>query len=103
MNKLIALVSAATIAWFISTSGSAMPLGGQSLSVMNADGSVENVRLICDEFGRCWRAERDYLYAPGYRYGSAYSEYGYSPRFRPPSKWEQKGFCPPGQRKKGNC
>ncbi len=105
MSKLGALVGLAAIASLASTAGSAMPVSAHA--VIKADGSAETVRLVCDEFGRCWQTESAYPYVPrgssrDYRY-DPYSDYGYGPRSRPLSKWEQKGFCPPGQRKKGNC
>lgn len=47
---------------------SAMPSGlATSTDIVT---SVEQVRLVCDRFGRCFRT-------PGYRYGG----YGYGPRF----------------------
>ena len=55
-------------------------------SVMKIDRIGQDVRVVCDEYGRCWQT------GPGYGYG-----------YDPPNKWEQKGFCPPGQAKKGNC
>ncbi len=58
--------------------------------------NVKNVRLVCDDYGRCWRTEP--AYGPDYRY-DPYYRYGYPPL----TKWERKGSCPPGQAKKGNC
>ena len=95
MCKLRAILSAA-ILWFVSTPSSAMPFSAQT--VLNGNLSVENARLVCDEFGRCWQ-NQSALYASRY----PYSGYGYGSAYRPPTKWERKGFCPPGQRKKGNC
>jgi hypothetical protein len=94
MYKSRAILSAAILVWFVSTPSSAMPFSAQTF--MNADRSVENARLVCDEFGRCWQRQSTPR-ASGY----PYSGYGYG--YRPLTKWEQKGFCPPGQRKKGNC
>jgi hypothetical protein len=94
MYKFSAIVSAAMLVWFVSTPSSAMPFSARA--VMSADQSVENARLVCDEFGRCWQSQS----AP-YASRFPYSGYGYG--YRPPTKWERKGFCPPGQRKKGNC
>jgi hypothetical protein len=94
MYKLSAIVSAAILVWFLSTPSSAMPFSAQA--VMSADQSVENARLVCDEFGRCWQSQS----AP---YASRYPYSGYGYGYRPLTKWERKGFCPPGQRKKGNC
>jgi len=96
MCKLRAILSAATLVWFVSTPSSAMPFSAQT--VMNGNLSVENARLVCDEFGRCWQSQSA-PYASRY----PYSGYGYGSAYRPPTKWERKGLCPPGQRKKGNC
>jgi hypothetical protein len=64
--------------------GFAIPL--TSGLIMKADPIVQDVRVVCDEYGSCWDT------GPGYGYG-----------YRSPNKWERKGFCPPGQAKKGNC
>jgi hypothetical protein len=94
MYKLSAIVSAAILVWFISTPSPAMPINAQA--VMSTDQSIENARLVCDEFGRCWQSQP----AP---YASRYPYSGLGYGYRPLTKWERKGFCPPGQRKKGNC
>ena len=95
MCKLIAISSAAISVCFLSAPSFGMPFSAQI--VVHTDGPVENARLVCDEFGRCWQT-RSALYS-AYRY----SEYGYGSGYRPLTKWERKGFCPPGKRKKGNC
>src|SRR5262249_36711929 len=94
MCKLRAILCAAILVWFVSTPSFAMPFSAQTN--MNPNRSVENARLVCDEFGRCWQSQS----AP---YASRYSYSGYGYGYRPQTKWERKGFCPPGQRKKGNC
>ena len=94
MCKLRGILSAAIFVWFVSTPSFAMPFSAQT--VINTDRSLENARLVCNEFGRCWQAQS----AP---YAYPYSGYGYGSDYRPLTKWERKGFCPPGQRKKGNC
>jgi hypothetical protein len=67
---------------------------------LNVSGvAIEPVRLVCDEFRRCWRTGTEYIY-PSRHSPRAYGYDGYR---RPATQWEQKGFCPPGQRKKGNC
>ena len=48
-NKIIVLAAAACgIA--IAASASAMPL-----NPLRSDSSVDQVRMVCDEYGRCWR------------------------------------------------
>jgi hypothetical protein len=91
--KLREFLSVTILVWFVSTPIFATPFSAQT--VIDTDHSVENARLICDEFGRCWQRQS----AP-YISRHPYSGYGYG--YRPLTKWEQKGFCPPGQRKKGN-
>ena len=71
MYKLSAIVSAAILIWFVSTPSSAMPFSAQA--AMSADQSVENARLFCDEFGRCWQSQS----AP---YASLYPYSGYGLR-----------------------
>ena len=94
MCKLKAFFGTAILLCLVSTPSSAMPFTAQT--VLIADRSVENARLVCDEIGRCWQRQS----AP---YASRYPYSGYGYGYRPLTKWEQKGFCPPGQRKKGNC
>ena len=48
-NETIVLAAAACgIA--LATSASAMPLNS-----LQSDNSVDQVRMVCDEYGRCWR------------------------------------------------
>lgn len=66
-------------------SASAMP-AGQLNSSVNAIGNAEQVRLICDEYGRCWR-RRPY-YAPRVYYGGGPAIYfGGGPRFYGHRHW----------------
>ena len=74
--------------------------------VPTSTASINKVRWMCDEWGRCWdqpeyNQRQPSRYGYGYGAGGPYGRY-YQPE-RLPSKWERKGFCPPGQRKKGNC
>jgi hypothetical protein len=78
MRKI--LFAAATATGLIAlgvTAASALPAdrGISGVSV-----SHEQVHLVCDEFGRCWRTGPRYRY--GYRYAPRY-RYGYShgPRY----------------------
>jgi hypothetical protein len=61
------LVSAAVLAAFGATTASAMPM----TSPVGPTSNVEQVRLVCNEWGRCWR-QPDYHRPYGYyryRYG----------------------------------
>jgi hypothetical protein len=75
-------------------------LGFSGISALKTDHSMETVRAVCDELGRCWETGSGYGVgaAPGYWY-NPYSGY----ELHPPRNWPSKGFCPPGQQKKGNC
>jgi hypothetical protein len=48
-NKIIVLAAAAC-GITIAASASAMPL-----NPLRSDSSVDQVRMVCDEYGRCWR------------------------------------------------
>ena len=48
MCKLKSFFATTIFVWLVST-----PFTAQTF--MNADRSVENARLVCDEFGRCWQ------------------------------------------------
>ena len=54
MKKISFLFAAAGA--LLATSASAAPLAPQTSPVVN--GNVEQVRLICNEHGRCWRSHR---------------------------------------------
>jgi len=79
MTRTILFLAAGTL---IATSASAAPLLNQGNSLVQP-ALTENVRLVCDEYGRCYRTrgpryvERRY-YGDSYVYGRrAYVEPGY--------------------------
>ena len=79
MTRTILLAAAGA---FLSTSASAAPLLNQGNSIVQT-ALTENVRLVCDEDGRCYRTrgrryvERRY-YGDSYTYGRrGYAEPGY--------------------------
>ena len=51
MNKLILALAAGTAALF-ATAASAAPL---SIAPVASDSNIQNVRMVCNEDGRCWR------------------------------------------------
>ncbi len=55
---------------------SAMPNGLVAPGGVNQSGQVEQVRLVCDEFGRCWRRP-GYGYGPRWGYGRPGPRYGF--------------------------
>ena len=73
MNKLAITLLAGTAALFV-TAASAAPLSNGITAL--PDGNVEQVRMICNENGRCWRergerrviVRESYDYAPRERY-----------------------------------
>ena len=73
MNKLaLALIGASAL---FGTAAVAAPLT-PAVTAVAPDSNIENVRMVCDEYGRCWRERssrrviiRDsYDYAPRERY-----------------------------------
>jgi hypothetical protein len=84
MIKLTTSLCAAAVMCFAPVPSFAVPLANGY--VLKADRIVQDVGVVCDEYGGCWEM------GPGYGY-----------EYRPPNKWERKGFCPPGQPKKGRC
>jgi len=85
MSKPIAvLLSSAALAALAATSAGAMPIAPSTAPALN----VEQVRRVCNEWGRCWY-QRDYYRPYGYyrgydddewreryRYGHSYGHYG---------------------------
>jgi len=73
MNKLVISLALGASAIF-ATAASASPLSSRVAIV--PDNGIENVRMVCDEYGRCWRArgqrrvviDNSYDYAPRERY-----------------------------------
>ena len=79
------LLAAAAISAVSIGSVSAMPL--TALSPALAAGDVQNVRLVCDQFGRCYNTARSYRmmprrYAPGPRYYNDRPYYYAAPQYR---------------------
>lgn len=75
------------LAALFSTSAHAMPI--DKLGAIGADATLVSHRIVCDDYGRCFRrAHRQHYrehhgshyYAPRYSYGTAYS-YGHAPRY----------------------
>jgi hypothetical protein len=84
MNKTIISLALGVGALF-ATAASAAPLA-RGLAVI-PDNGIENVRMVCNEYGRCWRergqrrviVEDSYNYAPRERYieRRGYNDGGY--------------------------
>ena len=73
---LAILTSAAALGSLAATSASAMPIAP---SVAPVSG-VEEVRLVCNEWGRCWRQPDSYYYRP----------YGYYRRHDDDDEWRER-------------
>ena len=56
MNKMAISFAEGASALFV-TGATAAPLAVNRLSA--SDGNVQNVRMVCDEYGRCWRQQAD--------------------------------------------
>lgn len=81
MNKVFISLALGAGALF-ATSASAAPLSN-GIAAM-PDNGIENVRMVCDEYGRCWRQRGQrrvivdsYNYAPRERYRRGYYDGGY--------------------------
>ena len=77
MNKPITLALAASA--LFATAASAAPLAHGIAAV--PDNGIENVRMVCDEDGRCWRDR-------GSRRVIVRDSYNYAPRER----YERRGY-----------
>jgi hypothetical protein len=82
-NITLTLLAAAAIGAVSFGSASAMPFN--NLSAALGENLVQDVRVVCNQFGRCYNTNRSYryarpYYAPSYYYGPAYyngPRYGY--------------------------
>ncbi|MBR1210117.1 hypothetical protein [Bradyrhizobium sp. JYMT SZCCT0180] len=73
--KTLTLALAAGAAALFATAASAAPL---SIGQVASDSNIQNVRMVCDEDGRCWRerGERRVILR------ESRDSYGYAPRER---------------------
>jgi len=71
-NTILGLTTAAAVSALAGGTASAFPAAplGEIAS------PVEQVRLVCDDWGRCWRTGPRY-YRYGYGYGPRYGYYGH--------------------------
>ncbi|WP_072820376.1 hypothetical protein [Bradyrhizobium erythrophlei] len=74
--KAFAITLAAAASTLLATAASAAPLSA-NVSVA-PESNIQNVRMVCDEVGRCWRerGERRVVIRDGR------DDYGYAPRER---------------------
>ena len=84
MKKLAVSLLAGAAALVAASSAQAAPL---SPATPTLDNGIENVRMVCNEWGRCWREpgrrviiDNSYnYYEPGYRYRRGYYNGYYNP------------------------
>jgi hypothetical protein len=83
--KLAISIAAAAAGALLATSASAAPLTNGMVAM--PDNQIENVRMVCNDRGRCWReggrrvvVERSYGYAPRERYIERRGYYDDGPR-----------------------
>jgi len=73
-KHILALLGGAAIAGLASASASAMPLA--PVTVAQDDGLTQNVRLVCDDFGRCYRTGPRHRYVQRHYVAPDYYDYG---------------------------
>ena len=70
----LALLAASAICAVSVGSASAMPFANPASA---QESLVQDVRLVCDRFGRCYNTNRGRYYGNRYGYRSGYRSYGY--------------------------
>jgi hypothetical protein len=77
MSTIKLAFAAAALTVGLAASASAMPVGKLGQGAANsAANQVEQVRLVCNRWGRCWRT------GPYYGYGYGYRSYGWDRGYR---------------------
>ena len=84
MNKLAISIAIGASALFVSAATAAPITNGQTN--VTSDSAVEQVRLVCDEYGRCYRSRGGRRVVIQQQYGETYN---YQPRER---YIEQRGY-----------
>src|SRR6267142_6052985 len=78
--KNVVISLAIGVGALLSSGANAAPLS-VSPSVL-PDNGVENVRSVCDEYGRCYRTRGGRRVVIEQEYGDSYNAYNYAPRER---------------------
>ncbi|MDN5003992.1 hypothetical protein ACFQZO_24445 [Bradyrhizobium sp. GCM10027634] len=88
MKLKIGLVAASLFGTLaVSSTASAMPVAPAPTAPQASN--VEQVRMVCNAWGRCWwRPNYYYGYGPGYYYGPRY----YGPRYYGPRYYGYYGY-----------
>jgi hypothetical protein len=107
MNKIAIAFAVGTIALF-ATAATAAPLGANPS--VAPDSNIQNVRMVCNEDGRCWRERRDrrVIVRDSYGYDAPRERYierrGYEERHRlPRSRRQRRYWHRPLLRKQPTC
>lgn len=79
MNILKLTLAATTVSLGLVASASAMPVGNIAPANGNSVAPIEQVRLVCNRWGRCW-------HVGGYRYGYGWRG-GYRGGWRGHRRW----------------
>jgi hypothetical protein len=79
MNKIAISLALGASALFV-TAATAAPLAINRLAA--PDGNVQNVRIVCDEYGRCWRQRSERRVILRESYGNDV----------PPERYVQRGY-----------
>jgi hypothetical protein len=82
MKQFILAAAAATA--LLTTAATAAPLGVQDIGAQTS--GVEQVRMVCDEYGRCYRSRGPRYVQRSYGYGGGYRGYDDGPRY------ERRGY-----------
>jgi hypothetical protein len=72
----------------VAAAGSASAMSFGLATKSDVASNIDQVRLVCDEFGRCFRT-RGYGYGPRYGYAP---RYGYGRGFDPHRDWDHHGW-----------
>ena len=70
----LALFAASAIGAVSIGSASAMPFANPASA---QESLIQDVRVVCDRFGRCYNTNRHYGHRYGHRYGNRYGHRGY--------------------------
>jgi hypothetical protein len=82
MRLTALLLTAGGFLTLAAASSSAMPIGHLGNAASSAS-DVQDVRLVCNRWGRCWRTGPRRYYGPRYYAPPAYGYYPYGGYYRP--------------------
>jgi hypothetical protein len=86
MNKLAVSLLIGAGALFVAGTAQAAPLAPTAPVV---DDGIENVRLVCNEWGRCWQTR-----GPRHYYGDSYNSYNSYNSYEPSYRYRRHHYGP---------